>query len=119
MDKFDDLIFRLRKKAEIRLQAKGRKSVEEGKIDRLSELLIEAADCIFVLTELFKIQKGEEESYSLKFKDGELVEAKLSLNSNHENVSKILENSKNSKTEEYKEQIEEFSKQMSKIAENL
>ena len=41
-----DLIFRLRKRAEIRLQAKGRKSVEEGKPDRLADLLEEAANAL-------------------------------------------------------------------------
>ena len=39
-----DLIFRLRKRAEIRRQIKGRKSVEEGKPDRISDLLEEAAN---------------------------------------------------------------------------
>jgi hypothetical protein len=38
------LIFRLRKRAEIRRQIAGRKSVEEGKPDRIADLLDEAAD---------------------------------------------------------------------------
>jgi hypothetical protein len=38
------LIFRLRKRAEIRRQIAGRKSVEEGKPDRIADLLEEAAD---------------------------------------------------------------------------
>lgn len=38
------LIFRLRKRAEIRRQIQGRKSVQEGKPDRISDLLEEAAD---------------------------------------------------------------------------
>jgi hypothetical protein len=38
------LIFRLRKRAEIRRQIASRKSVQEGKPDRLSDLLEEAAD---------------------------------------------------------------------------
>jgi len=38
------LVFRLRKRAEIRRQISSRKSVEEGKPDRLSDLLEEAAD---------------------------------------------------------------------------
>ena len=37
------LVFRLRKRAEIRRQIQGRKSVEEGKPDRISDLLEEAA----------------------------------------------------------------------------
>ena len=37
------LVFRLRKRAEIRRQISSRKSVQEGKPDRLSDLLEEAA----------------------------------------------------------------------------
>lgn len=40
------LVFRLRKRAEIRRQIQGRKSVEEGKPDRIADLLEEAADKI-------------------------------------------------------------------------
>ena len=39
-----DLIYRLRKRAEIRRQIDTRKSVQEGKPDRIAELLEEAAD---------------------------------------------------------------------------
>lgn len=38
------LVFRLRKRAEIRRQIPGRKSVEEGSPDRIASLLDEAAD---------------------------------------------------------------------------
>ena len=38
------LVFRLRKRAEIRRQIPGRKSVEEGKTDRIADLLDEAAN---------------------------------------------------------------------------
>jgi hypothetical protein len=38
------LLFRLRKRAEIRRQISGRKSVEEGKPDRIADLLEEAAN---------------------------------------------------------------------------
>lgn len=38
------LIFRLRKRAEIRRQIQDRKSVREGKPDRIADLLEEAAD---------------------------------------------------------------------------
>jgi hypothetical protein len=38
------LVFRLRKRAEIRRQIPGRKSVEEGATDRIADLLDEAAD---------------------------------------------------------------------------
>ena len=39
-----DLIFRLRKRAEIRRNATSRKSVQEGSPDRISDLLEEAAN---------------------------------------------------------------------------
>ena len=39
----ESLVFRLRKRAEIRRQISGRKSVQEGKPDRLADLLEEAA----------------------------------------------------------------------------
>jgi len=41
-----DLIYRLRKRAEIRRQIATRKSVQEGKPDRISDLLEEAANMI-------------------------------------------------------------------------
>jgi hypothetical protein len=39
-----DLVYRLRKRAEIRRQISSRKSVQEGKPDRIADLLDEAAD---------------------------------------------------------------------------
>lgn len=42
----EDLVYRLKKRAEIRRQIPGRKSVEEGKPDRLADLLDEAAEII-------------------------------------------------------------------------
>ena len=53
-----DLIFRLRKRAEIRRQIATRKSVQEGKPDRLADLLDEAA------TALETCQKAESEASS-------------------------------------------------------
>jgi hypothetical protein len=47
------LVFRLRKRAEIRRQISSRKSVEEGKPDRMSDLLDEAAD------EIVRLQESE------------------------------------------------------------
>ena len=41
-----DLVYRLRKRAEIRRQIDTRKSVQEGKPDRIADLLEEAADYI-------------------------------------------------------------------------
>ncbi len=40
----DDIVYRLRKRAEIRRQISNRKSVQEGKPDRISDLLEEAAN---------------------------------------------------------------------------
>lgn len=40
----EDLVFRLRKRAEIRRQISTRKSVQEGSPDRIADLLEEAAD---------------------------------------------------------------------------
>ena len=45
----NDLVYRLQKRAEIRRQIPGRKSVEEGTPDRISDLLEEAAREIEVL----------------------------------------------------------------------
>ena len=42
----EDLIYRLRKRAEIRRQISTRKSVQEGKPDRLADLLDEAATAL-------------------------------------------------------------------------
>jgi len=40
----EDLVFRLRKRAEIRRQISSRKSVQQGKPDRISDILEEAAN---------------------------------------------------------------------------
>ena len=40
----EDLVYRLRKRAEIRRQIPTRKSVQEGTPDRMADLLDEAAD---------------------------------------------------------------------------
>lgn len=44
MSNENDLVYRLRKRSEIRKQITSRKSVREGAPDRISELLEEAAD---------------------------------------------------------------------------
>ncbi len=44
MDIENDISYRLRKRAEIRRQIPSRKSVQEGKPDRIADLLEEAAD---------------------------------------------------------------------------
>jgi hypothetical protein len=48
------LVFRLRKRAEIRRQIPGRRSVEEGARDRIADLLEEAADEIEQLNSKLK-----------------------------------------------------------------
>ncbi len=53
----DDLIFRLRKRADIRRQILDRKSVKEGKPDHIADLLDEAADAL----EEFQKLKGWKE----------------------------------------------------------
>ena len=45
----ESLIYRLRKRAEIRRSIKSRKSVQEGKSDRIADLLEEAAREIYRL----------------------------------------------------------------------
>jgi hypothetical protein len=55
------LVFRLRKRAEIRRQIQDRKSVQEGRADRIADLLEEAAD------EIDRLKKLNKESfYSLE-----------------------------------------------------
>ena len=50
----EDLITRLRKRAEIRRQIATRKSVQQGEPDRISDLLEEAADEIERLEQCLK-----------------------------------------------------------------
>lgn len=45
----NDIVYRLRKRAEIRRQISSRKSVQEGKPDRIADLLEEAASEIMLL----------------------------------------------------------------------
>ena len=57
--KAQSLVFRLRKRAEIRRQIPGRKSVEEGAPDRIADLLEEAA------IEIEKLQRIVRDSQDL------------------------------------------------------
>ena len=50
----EDLVFRLRKRAEIRRQISSRRSVQEGKPDRISDILEEAATEIDMLRQKLK-----------------------------------------------------------------
>jgi hypothetical protein len=62
----EDIIYRLRKRAEIRRQIPSRKSVQEGKPDRIADILEEAANEIERLRLLYAgdmmSDKGYEES---------------------------------------------------------
>lgn len=51
------LVFRLRRRAEIRRQIQDRKSVQEGRPDRIADLLEEAADRIEQLENSTNISK--------------------------------------------------------------
>lgn len=53
------LVYRLRKRAEIRRQIPGRKSQEEGAPDRIADLLDEAAVEIERLTEIVEMNRVE------------------------------------------------------------
>ncbi len=61
----DDLIYRLRKRAEIRRQIPGRKSVENGEPDRIADLLEEAANEIERLEDI-RNYYAEEQAKFLK-----------------------------------------------------
>lgn len=52
MDTKEPLIYRLRKRAEIRRQISTRKSVQEGKPDRIADLLEEAATALEFVQDL-------------------------------------------------------------------
>jgi hypothetical protein len=53
-----DIVFRLRKRAEIRRQIPTRKSVRENKPDRIADLLEEAAAEIETLREVMMMGRG-------------------------------------------------------------
>jgi hypothetical protein len=54
----EDLVYRLRKRAEIRRQISSRKSVQEGKPDRIADLLEEAAN------EIERHRKANDDRYN-------------------------------------------------------
>jgi len=56
-----DIVYRLRKRAEIRRQIPGRKSVEEGTPDRIADILEEAANEIVELRQ--EIMREELKKY--------------------------------------------------------
>lgn len=64
----ESLIYRLRKRAEIRRSINSRKSVQEGKPDRISDLLEEAAEEIYRLENLL-LESNDESNRRLQFND--------------------------------------------------
>ena len=60
----EDLVYRLRKRAEIRRQIQTRKSVQENKPDRISDLLEEAADEILQLRKEI-VERGQDGNAAL------------------------------------------------------
>ena len=60
----EDLVFRLRKRAEIRRQISSRKSVQQGKPDRISDILEEAAN------EIDSLRKKLSHVYNSIYDDG-------------------------------------------------
>jgi hypothetical protein len=56
----EDLVYRLRKRAEIRRQIPDRKSVQEGKPDRIADLLEEAATEIEKLRNMIVVYEKQQ-----------------------------------------------------------
>lgn len=77
----DDLVYRLEKRAEIRRQIPGRKSVENNEPDRIADLLEEAAKKIKLLDRDYRFMKdlaiGSEDE--IKKKDDEIEMLKKNL----------------------------------------
>ena len=63
----EDIVFRLRKRAEIRRQIPSRKSVQEGKPDRIADLLEEAANEIEKLNN--EIESVWQDAAGIKYKE--------------------------------------------------
>ena len=59
----NDLVYRLRKRAEIRRQIPSRKSVQNGEPDRIADLLEEAAIEIEFLREALEEPEEDEDDY--------------------------------------------------------
>jgi ribosome maturation protein Sdo1 len=63
LEYIEDLIYRLRKRAEIRRQITTRKSVQNNEPDRIADLLEEAA------TELDRLRDAEEQAWEISMGD--------------------------------------------------
>jgi hypothetical protein len=78
----DDLVYRLRKRAEIRRQIPDRKSVQEGQPDRIADLLEEAAEAFQSAKERGWVGLTDEEVEAIYDQEGRadvvlLTQAKL------------------------------------------
>lgn len=69
----DDLIPRLRKRAEIRRQITTRKSVQNNEPDRLADLLEEAADKIIQLQVAYEQEQYRSKQWQERFESGRLT----------------------------------------------
>lgn len=88
----NDLVYRLRKRAEIRRQIPDRKSVVEGKPDRIADLLEEAAE------EIENLRVGAEHhagdgGYSIGTQEGyeAFVKIRNSVGTSEKNSKDVLE----------------------------
>lgn len=75
----EDLIYRLKKRAEVRRQITTRKNVQEGKSDRLSNLLEEAAIALEEITKQLREAKPIGDGSALEMRRG--LVAPLEFNS--------------------------------------
>lgn len=73
----EDLVYRLKKRAEIRRQIPSRKSVQEGQPDRIADLLEEAAAEIEALRE--QLEFGDEE-WKCDYTDAVMLHNKGDMN---------------------------------------
>jgi hypothetical protein len=73
-----DLVYRLRKRAEIRRQIPTRKSVQEGEPDRIADLLEEAANALEKREWVSLTEEEKHKAWVMDFDDAfEYIECKL------------------------------------------
>lgn len=105
----NDIVYRLKKRAEIRRQIPGRRSVQEGKPDRIADILDEAAEEIMKLRRERNLREGAElhsgdGGYSIGTQEGyEAFTKKRNFEILHGAPEKIYESNRASKSKaEYK-----------------
>jgi hypothetical protein len=69
----DDLVYRLRKRAEIRRNIPSRKSVQNNEPDRIADLLEEAADKIMQLQVAYEQEQYRSKQWQERFESGRLT----------------------------------------------